>query len=153
MYADDIKIYGIYDDENYLEVRNALQTSLAKMSDWASKWDLRINHDKSLVMHIGLLSDSLLAQRAPYALGEFGFPNVDVSVHKHDPQFESQSRNRTKAHLDDVEPYSFNLLWSLFTVEVVEQELPHFWNLSDKRRNNPASDACTYRSSLGRAAC
>ena len=23
------------------------------MSDWASKWDLRINHDKSLVMHIG----------------------------------------------------------------------------------------------------
>ncbi|KAK6764801.1 hypothetical protein RB195_024937 [Necator americanus] len=53
MYADDIKIYGIYDDENYLEVRNALQTSLAKMSDWASKWDLRINHDKSLVMHIG----------------------------------------------------------------------------------------------------
>ncbi|KAK6763946.1 hypothetical protein RB195_024328 [Necator americanus] len=54
MYADDIKIYGIYDDENYLEVRTALQTSLAKMLGWASKWDLRINYDKSLVMHVGV---------------------------------------------------------------------------------------------------
>ncbi|KAK6729077.1 hypothetical protein RB195_006247 [Necator americanus] len=42
MYANDIKIYGIYDDENYLEVRTALQTSLAKMSDWASKRYLRM---------------------------------------------------------------------------------------------------------------
>ncbi|KAK6764994.1 hypothetical protein RB195_025072 [Necator americanus] len=60
MYADDIKIYGIYDDENYLEVRTALQTSLAKMSDWASKWDLRINYDKSLVMHVGISVDDNL---------------------------------------------------------------------------------------------
>ncbi|KAK6764732.1 hypothetical protein RB195_024892 [Necator americanus] len=36
-----------------LEVCTALQTSLAKMSDWASKWDMRINYDKSLDLHVG----------------------------------------------------------------------------------------------------
>ncbi|KAK6728740.1 hypothetical protein RB195_006031 [Necator americanus] len=50
------EFYGIYDDENYHEVRTALQTSLAKMSDWASEWDLHINYDKSLVIHLGFVS-------------------------------------------------------------------------------------------------
>ncbi|KAK6760383.1 hypothetical protein RB195_021740 [Necator americanus] len=52
-HSADYYIYGRYDDENYLEVRIALQTSLAKMSDWASKWVLHIGYDKSLVMHGG----------------------------------------------------------------------------------------------------
>ncbi|KAK6739991.1 hypothetical protein RB195_008454 [Necator americanus] len=39
MYADEIKIHGIYGGDNYYEVLTALQTSPARMSDWASKRD------------------------------------------------------------------------------------------------------------------
>ncbi|KAK6757702.1 hypothetical protein RB195_015485 [Necator americanus] len=60
-------IYFIYDDENYLEVRTALQTSLAKMSDWPSRWDLRINYGKSLVMHVVLFCVHAARQTCSYS--------------------------------------------------------------------------------------
>ncbi|EYC18837.1 hypothetical protein Y032_0026g1394 [Ancylostoma ceylanicum] len=53
MYADDIKVYGIYTPENCTEVRSALQASLANLEEWASTWDLTINLNKSSVLHLG----------------------------------------------------------------------------------------------------
>ncbi|KAK6733717.1 hypothetical protein RB195_017463 [Necator americanus] len=89
MYADDIKIYGIYDDENSHEVRAAPQTSLARMSDWASKWDLRINYDKSLAMNLGkgdvaeysMTGVTLNACKSVRDLGIFVDDNLNFSEH------------------------------------------------------------------------
>ncbi|KAK6745315.1 hypothetical protein RB195_011815 [Necator americanus] len=44
---------SFYNDEDDSEVSKYvlhIRRSLAKMSDWASKWDLRINYDRSLFM-------------------------------------------------------------------------------------------------------
>ncbi|EYC29646.1 hypothetical protein Y032_0006g3098 [Ancylostoma ceylanicum] len=53
MYADDIKIYGIYSRENSNQVRSALQASLANLAEWASNWNVTINFNKSSILHLG----------------------------------------------------------------------------------------------------
>ena len=53
MFADDIKIYGIYGSGNCNEVRRALSTSLEKMNSWALQWDIPLNLNKTMVMHLG----------------------------------------------------------------------------------------------------
>ena len=53
LYAVHIKIYGIYSEENCVEVRSSLQSCLNNLSKWANSWDLTINLDKSMILHIG----------------------------------------------------------------------------------------------------
>ena len=50
MYADDIKIYGMYDCSNSDEAQRFLKTSLERMLSWSSIWNLPINLGKSAVM-------------------------------------------------------------------------------------------------------
>ncbi|EYC11703.1 hypothetical protein Y032_0050g2056 [Ancylostoma ceylanicum] len=53
MYADDLKIYGIYSKDNANHVRAALRASLVRVAQWARDWDIQINFNKTLVLHIG----------------------------------------------------------------------------------------------------
>ena len=53
MYADDIKIYGSYNESNKNCVRSELQNSIDRMLEWCQLWDIEVNIKKSLVFHIG----------------------------------------------------------------------------------------------------
>lgn len=53
MFADDIKIYGIYDVNDCDAVRAALKASLLKLPQWASLYEIPINLDKCKLMHFG----------------------------------------------------------------------------------------------------
>lgn len=53
IFADDIKIYGIYNEDNSYEVCSELERSIAKLYDYVSSWNLTMNIDKCFVMHIG----------------------------------------------------------------------------------------------------
>ncbi|EYC03347.1 hypothetical protein Y032_0094g2706 [Ancylostoma ceylanicum] len=53
VYADDIKVYGGYVEQNRDEVHSALELSITRMLEWASEWDLPINLNKSCFLHIG----------------------------------------------------------------------------------------------------
>lgn len=53
LYADDIKVYGIYNHHNNTEIRYALSQSIKRMMEWASVWQIPVNISKSLVLHIG----------------------------------------------------------------------------------------------------
>ncbi|EYC18154.1 hypothetical protein Y032_0028g1706 [Ancylostoma ceylanicum] len=56
MYADDIKIYGSYTEQNKNEVHAALCESLRRMIDWANFHEIPLNLDKTTVFHIGKIS-------------------------------------------------------------------------------------------------
>lgn len=53
LYADGIKVYGVYDKQTENEVHLALQRSLERMHLWASHSGIPINTEKSTVMHLG----------------------------------------------------------------------------------------------------
>lgn len=53
LYADDIKLYGIYNSENRLEVSSALADSIRRMMEWSADWDLPVNLTKTFVVHLG----------------------------------------------------------------------------------------------------
>lgn len=53
IYADDIKIYGAYNDHNQEEVCQALSQSISIMMEWAAAWHLPVNISKSCVLHFG----------------------------------------------------------------------------------------------------
>lgn len=53
IYADDIKIYGIYNNHNHSEIYQALSLSIIKMMKWAADWDIPVNLSKTCVFHIG----------------------------------------------------------------------------------------------------
>ncbi len=49
-FADDTKVAGVVDS---LEQSQKLQMDLARLGEWAQKWDMEFNVDKCKVMHIG----------------------------------------------------------------------------------------------------
>ncbi|KAK6038767.1 reverse transcriptase [Cooperia oncophora] len=53
VYADDVKLYGIYDDKNRDDVCAALKQSVEKLNHWAASLDLAVNLNKCCVLHIG----------------------------------------------------------------------------------------------------
>ncbi|KAK6035741.1 hypothetical protein COOONC_26754 [Cooperia oncophora] len=53
VYADDVKLYGIYDDRNRDDVCAALKQSVEKLNHWAASLDLAVNLNKCCVLHIG----------------------------------------------------------------------------------------------------
>lgn len=53
IYADDIKMYGIYDQCNRVETCLALNNALNALQYWASELNLAINPEKCSVLHIG----------------------------------------------------------------------------------------------------
>lgn len=53
IYADDIKIYAAYKSEDAVEVCSALEETIDKLNNYASRWDLRINLEKCCVLHLG----------------------------------------------------------------------------------------------------
>ncbi|VDP01235.1 unnamed protein product [Heligmosomoides polygyrus] len=53
MYADDIKVYGIYNQNTKVLVHQALAQSITNMMDWAKTWDIPVSLDKTVVLHIG----------------------------------------------------------------------------------------------------
>ncbi|EYC13274.1 hypothetical protein Y032_0044g1073 [Ancylostoma ceylanicum] len=53
IYADDIKIYGNYNEQSKDEVHSAVSESLRRMVDWANNHEIPINLNKSTVFHIG----------------------------------------------------------------------------------------------------
>ncbi|KAK6756865.1 hypothetical protein RB195_014969 [Necator americanus] len=141
MYADDIKIYGIYDDENYHEVRTALQTSLARMSDWASKWDLHINYDKSLVMRLGkgdvaeysMNGVTLNTCKSVRNLGIFVDENFNFSEHIDHvvrKAYSSLFRLFRIAHTSN--PTILTRLYKSFVLPHLEYG-PHIWSPSKKK--------------------
>ncbi|VDL74547.1 unnamed protein product [Nippostrongylus brasiliensis] len=58
IYADDVKIYGVYNSRNRESVQNALQTSIMKMNEWALEQKIPLNLKKCAVMHLGTLDAS-----------------------------------------------------------------------------------------------
>lgn len=57
MYADDIKVYGVYNEHTQFLVRQALAQSIMNMMDWAKSWDIPVNLDKTVVLHFGTPTD------------------------------------------------------------------------------------------------
>lgn len=53
MYADDIKIYGTYNNGNKAQVCHALSQSVNVMMEWAKAWQIPVNISKTSVLHIG----------------------------------------------------------------------------------------------------
>ena len=53
MYADDIKVYGVYGRENQTEIYRALTQSISNMLDWATVWEIPVNLAKTSVVHLG----------------------------------------------------------------------------------------------------
>ncbi|KAK6021059.1 hypothetical protein OSTOST_13279 [Ostertagia ostertagi] len=53
VYADDVKIYGCYNENNRDEVSRALEQSIEKLDEWARNFDLMVNLSKCFVLHIG----------------------------------------------------------------------------------------------------
>ncbi|XGW02669.1 hypothetical protein V3C99_014590, partial [Haemonchus contortus] len=53
MYADDVKIYAAYNEENKEVVQLALKKSIMKLTEWASNWELSVNLSKCSVFHLG----------------------------------------------------------------------------------------------------
>lgn len=53
LYADDVKIYGVYDNKTRVEVRSSLQISIERMHLWASNSGIPLNAEKCTVMHFG----------------------------------------------------------------------------------------------------
>ena len=49
-FADDTKLYGIFSDQAQAE---SLQNDLNGLTLWTSRWQMKFNTDKCLVMHIG----------------------------------------------------------------------------------------------------
>ncbi|VDL64430.1 unnamed protein product [Nippostrongylus brasiliensis] len=58
IYADDVKIYGVYNSRNSESVRTALQTSITKMNEWALEQKIPLNLKKCAVMHLGTIDAS-----------------------------------------------------------------------------------------------
>lgn len=52
-YADDIKIYATYDSLNRSEVHESLLNAVERMNVWTKEWNILLNVNKSMVMHIG----------------------------------------------------------------------------------------------------
>ena len=50
MYADDARLYVTGDDVN---ARHTLTVDLARVSQWASEWQLKLNIKKCAVMNMG----------------------------------------------------------------------------------------------------
>lgn len=53
LYADDIKVYGIYGMENKCEIHAALTESIRRLMEWTNFWSLPVNLSKTYVMHLG----------------------------------------------------------------------------------------------------
>ncbi|KAK6045147.1 hypothetical protein COOONC_17347 [Cooperia oncophora] len=53
IYADDIKLYGVYDCSNRDSVLTSLKLAIEKLNTWASDLDLAMNLNKCYVLHIG----------------------------------------------------------------------------------------------------
>lgn len=43
LYADDIKVYGIYGMENKCEIHAALTESIRRLMEWTNFWSLPVN--------------------------------------------------------------------------------------------------------------
>lgn len=52
MFADDTKIWTVYNKSNLAPQTKSLQRSLDKADTWFTKWLLRFNTDKCKIMHI-----------------------------------------------------------------------------------------------------
>ncbi|EYC38446.1 hypothetical protein Y032_0715g1767 [Ancylostoma ceylanicum] len=52
MYADDIKIYGSYNEDDRMVIHEALSHSLSKLMEWSNVWELPVNLAKTKVLHI-----------------------------------------------------------------------------------------------------
>ena len=50
MYADDLTIYAIVNNESE---KHKLQSELNELCEWADKWQLSINFNKCSVLHFG----------------------------------------------------------------------------------------------------
>ncbi|EYC16215.1 hypothetical protein Y032_0034g2863 [Ancylostoma ceylanicum] len=105
LYADDIKIYGMYTRENFLEVHSALSSSLEKMANWASTWNLPINFEKTFVLHLGDLTPT------PYSVNntilKFCQSAKDLGVLV-DKQLKFSD------HIDNVVSEAYSVLFTIF---------------------------------------
>ena len=50
MYADDVKLYCIFDDDNSCD---GFQADIHEIAIWALKWQLVISLKKTVILHIG----------------------------------------------------------------------------------------------------
>lgn len=105
LYADDIKIYGSYNDENFIEVTEELSRCIGKLVTWASKWDLTVNLDKCFVMHIGV------GARNQYTINGVTLKSCDVS---RDLGVMIDNKLDFSEHINEVVRKAFTSLFSIF---------------------------------------
>lgn len=53
LYADDIKVYGIYGKDNRHEIHKALSDSIWRLMEWTEMWELPVNLSKTYGVHFG----------------------------------------------------------------------------------------------------
>lgn len=92
IFADDVKVYGIYNAETQTEVQQALSQSISNMMEWATAWDIPVNLSKTSVMHLGCTpcmeyraGDILL--KTSYEVRDLGIiltPKLDFKSHIND---------------------------------------------------------------------
>lgn len=71
-YADDIRIYRIFESTTAAHMANAMlfQKDIDAMAEWSNKWDLKFNLSKCCVLHFGRSNP-----KTKYKLGDFQVDN------------------------------------------------------------------------------
>lgn len=92
LYAEDRKVYGIFDSNNQRAATEALNDSIARLAKWSKEWDIPINLSKYFVVHLGrgfrslyMYEDVILDARDRIGdLGVMVSSNLDFSDHIND---------------------------------------------------------------------
>ncbi|XGW08373.1 hypothetical protein V3C99_011027 [Haemonchus contortus] len=105
MYADDIKIYGIYDDNSKAAVHQALTASISRMMDWAVVNGIPVNLTKTTVMHIG---------HGPSNLYTFNGDPLSSTSEVRDLGVYLKSDLKFDAHIDMIVKKAFATLFVIF---------------------------------------
>ena len=105
IYADDIKIYGVYDNLNYDEVHATLQQSLQRMYEWASNNGLCINPRKCSYLHLGKSTASSYSIHGTEILRSEYVKDLGIMI---------DSKLDFSLHIDNVVKKAYSTMFTLF---------------------------------------